>query len=67
VPLWLPDDATGSLAWLYAGAADGLWLWRIGDYCLEVRAGGGRMGLLPVAPVNWVAPVNFLNVKYCQG
>ncbi len=42
MPLWLPDDATGSFAWLYAVATDGLW--RIGDYCVEVRAGGGRMG-----------------------
>ncbi len=57
-PLWLPDDATGSFAWLYAVATDGLW--RIGDYCVEVRAGGGRMGSLPVAPVNCVAFVNFL-------
>ena len=35
-------------------------LWRMGDYCVEVRAGVGRMGSFPVAPVNCVAFVNFL-------
>ena len=60
MPLWLPDDATGSFAWLYAVATATDGLGRIGDYRVEVRAGGGRMGSLPVAPVNCVAFVNFL-------
>jgi hypothetical protein len=62
VPLWLTDDATGSFAWLYAVETDGSW--RIGDYCVAVRAGGERMGSLLVAPVNFVAFVNFLNIQY---
>ncbi len=57
MPLWLPDDATGSFVWLYAVATDGLW--RIGDYCVEVRAGGGRMGDKKLL----FEPVDALNTK----
>ena len=35
----------------------------IGDYCVEVTAGGGRMGSLPLAPVNCVAAVKNLTVS----